>query len=416
MLAWNGIDRPASSKMVYVTIARNLMPYLPPAVLVVGVEPGHEKAFLGGFQAMAGRSTLQNPDEVILGQSAAEYYRPKDQTQPVAVGDAIEIQSHAFIVVGILKPAPQLFNNSVIMPLQTAQTVFDRPGAVSSVILTAASVADLPKLKAEIDARYPELTVSTQDDLQQTANVLLAGMDKFFALIMNSIVVVAIVIVTIVVVVAVMEQRKDIGTLRAVGAGRWSIFGMVAGQALVLSLLGAILALPIAVLLTRLGNVGIQRHIRRSSRSGCRLSSWPWSSGCWRPFCPPGRPCAWIRWKPCDTNKSAASLIRQKGIKPMNAMIETKNVTKTFGMNGVAVEAVRGVDLAVRRGNSSPSSAPPAAGNPACCTCSERWTSRLRARCSSGGARSRAWATAPGRICGRARSDSSSKRSIFCRC
>jgi putative ABC transport system ATP-binding protein len=34
----------------------------------------------------------------------------------------------------------------------------------------------------------------------------------------------------------------------------------------------------------------------------------------------------------------------------MNAMIETKNVTKTFGMNGVTVEAVRGVDLAVQAG------------------------------------------------------------------
>jgi putative ABC transport system ATP-binding protein len=34
----------------------------------------------------------------------------------------------------------------------------------------------------------------------------------------------------------------------------------------------------------------------------------------------------------------------------MTAIIETKNVTKTFGMNGVAVEAVRGVDLAVQPG------------------------------------------------------------------
>jgi putative ABC transport system permease protein len=253
LLAWDGIDRQASSKMVYVTIARNLMPYMPPAVLVVGVEPGHEKAFFGGLRAGTGRSTLQNPSEVILGRSAADYYRNKDQTKPVAVGDSIEIQSHSFVVVGILKPGPQLFNNSVIMPLQTAQTVFDRPNSISSVILTAANVAGLPKLKADIAARFPELTVSTQEDLQQTANVLLDGMNKFFALIMNSIVVVAIVIVTIVVVVAVMEQRKDIGTLRAVGAGRWSIFGMVAGQSLVLSILGAMLALPIAVLLTRWG-------------------------------------------------------------------------------------------------------------------------------------------------------------------
>jgi putative ABC transport system ATP-binding protein len=34
----------------------------------------------------------------------------------------------------------------------------------------------------------------------------------------------------------------------------------------------------------------------------------------------------------------------------MNTMIETRDVRKTFGMNGVAVEALRGVDLSVREG------------------------------------------------------------------
>lgn len=50
-----------------------------------------------------------------------------------------------------------------------------------------------------------------------------------------------------------MEERRDIGTLRAVGAGRVRIFGMVAGELLILSLLGAILALPIAVFFTQWG-------------------------------------------------------------------------------------------------------------------------------------------------------------------
>jgi putative ABC transport system ATP-binding protein len=34
----------------------------------------------------------------------------------------------------------------------------------------------------------------------------------------------------------------------------------------------------------------------------------------------------------------------------MSAIIETRNVTKTFGMNGVAVQAVRGIDLRVEEG------------------------------------------------------------------
>ena len=72
----------------------------------------------------------------------------------------------------------------------------------------------------------------------------------------NSIIVVAILVVTIVVVVAVMEERREIGTLRAVGAKRWRIFSMVAGQSVVLSLLGAMLALPIAVFFVQWGMSG----------------------------------------------------------------------------------------------------------------------------------------------------------------
>jgi putative ABC transport system permease protein len=226
---------------------------MPPAVLVVGVEPGHEKAFLGEFKAKSGRAVLENPDEIILGQSAAKFYQPKDRAAPLAVGESVDIQSHTFVVVGILQSAPALFNNAVIMPLDTARTVFDRPGAVSSVILTAANVADLPRLKDDIADRFPDLGVSTQEDLRQSAVTLLNGMNKFFAMIIDSIVAVAIVIVTIVVVVAVMEQRKDIGTLRAIGAGRARIFSMIAGESLLLSLLGAVLALPIAVFFTRWG-------------------------------------------------------------------------------------------------------------------------------------------------------------------
>ena len=34
----------------------------------------------------------------------------------------------------------------------------------------------------------------------------------------------------------------------------------------------------------------------------------------------------------------------------MEPIIETKSLTKTFGSNGVAVRALRGIDLAVERG------------------------------------------------------------------
>jgi putative ABC transport system permease protein len=53
-----------------------------------------------------------------------------------------------------------------------------------------------------------------------------------------------IVSVAIVIGISVMEQRKEIDTLRAIGAQRWRIFSFVVIESLVLSISGALLAFP----------------------------------------------------------------------------------------------------------------------------------------------------------------------------
>ncbi len=253
LLAMDGVERESSSAVIFVPIARAIMPYVPPAVMAVGIESGREKAFLGGLEADSGILTLGGPDDAILGQSAAEYYQPKDSEEPIAVGQQIEVGGRMLTVVGILKDAPQLFANAVVIPLATAQSLFDREGTVSSVILTAQRIEDVPEIKDSILAKYTSLSVSTQDDMLRSAESVLAGMGMFMGMIENSIIAVAVLVVTIVVIVAVLEQRREIGTLRAVGAKRWRIFGLVAGQSIALSLLGAMVALPIAIFFVQWG-------------------------------------------------------------------------------------------------------------------------------------------------------------------
>jgi putative ABC transport system permease protein len=253
LLAVDGIDRQSSSAVIFVPIARALMPYIPPAVVAVGIEPGHESAYLGGLEATSGRLSLQNPEEAILGQGAADYYTNESGGTAVAVGSTISVGGRTMTVIGILGDAPQLFANAVIMPLPTAQSVFDRAGTVSAVILTARNPEDVEPIKTAILDHFNGLTVSTQDDMLRSASTLLAAMSAFMGLIEKSIIVVAVLVVTIVVVVSVMEARREIGTLRAVGARRWRIFGMVAGQSIVLSMLGTMVALPIALFFVQWG-------------------------------------------------------------------------------------------------------------------------------------------------------------------
>jgi putative ABC transport system permease protein len=253
LLATAGIDRAASSAMISVPVVRSVMPYVPPAVVAVGIEPGHEQAFLGEVEAEAGRASLGGPYDVILGQGAADHYRAEEGGGSLGVGSTLDIGGRTFTIVGILETAPQIFGNAVIMPLPTAQAVFDRPDSVGSVILAAARVEDVAAIKEAILESRTGLTVSTQDDMLRSAEGILSAMRSFMGMIENSIIVVAVLVVMIVVIVSVMEQRREIGTLRAVGARRWRIFAMVAGQSILLSLLGAVLALPIAVFFVRWG-------------------------------------------------------------------------------------------------------------------------------------------------------------------
>lgn len=259
LLTLEGINRNTSSALLFVPLARPPGPNMPPAVLAVGVEPGHEAAYLGSFQVENGDGNLAAVDSVILGRSAAHHYQKEGVEGPVAPGETIEIQGQTFSVAGVLESAPNLFSQSVLMPLSTAQSLFRRPDVVSAVVLTAGSVEDTAAISAQIQTLYPHLASSTQDDLAENVEEMLEGQRLFFAAIENTVIVVAGVVITIVVVVAVMERRREIGTLRAIGARRSAIFSLVIGESLTLSLIGAIAAFPLAYVMNwilRFGNYG----------------------------------------------------------------------------------------------------------------------------------------------------------------
>ncbi|TET49479.1 MAG: ABC transporter permease [Anaerolineales bacterium] len=245
LLEIDGVDRAASSAILYVPLSRSPAPNLPPTTLAVGIELGHEGAFLGDLEVDAGQLSLDGPDSVVLGQRAAEQYAPEGSDGPAEPGDTIEVLGRSFTVVGVLESAPNLFTGMVMMELSSAQELFNRQGNVSAVILAATSVDDVPAIRAAVSASFPELEAASQDDIAAGAREMLAGMNIFFGMINSTVIVVAIVVVTIVMTVSVLEQRRNIGILRAIGARRGAIFSMVAGEALVLSLLGAICAWPL---------------------------------------------------------------------------------------------------------------------------------------------------------------------------
>jgi putative ABC transport system permease protein len=268
VLSLADIDRENSSAAIFVPLVPSTIPNNPPYVLIVGIESGHEQALLSTIDVESGTSTLEDERSVILGHGAATYfgrgsaagvelgedtlYSLEGDGEPVMPGDRIDIQGQAFNVTGILEQGTQFLNGVVMMDIDVAQDLFNRPGAVSAIILTADSVDDVDQLQSAVANQFEGLIASSEEGLVAKARQWVDVQNTFFGMINNSVIAFVIVVVTIVMIVAVMERRREIGILRAVGAKRRTILGLILTESLSISLLGALTALPISIVFSRL--------------------------------------------------------------------------------------------------------------------------------------------------------------------
>jgi len=218
LLALEGVDPAASAAVLFVPIESTTLVGMPPTVLAAGIQPGYEHAYLGSIEIESGSGSLSDAYAAIIGPGVAKFYQPEGSDQPLGPGDTIELRGQDFSVVGVLKTSSEVFDNSVIIPLEIAQELFQRHDSVSAVILTAGQVEDAARIQTQAQALFPDLKASSEENLACNADEVLKLMRQMFTVINSSILLAVIVSVAIVIGISVMEQRKEIGTLRAMGA------------------------------------------------------------------------------------------------------------------------------------------------------------------------------------------------------
>ena len=276
VLATPRIHRQESSAVVFAGLAPPLFPTSPPEALLVGLEVGHETAFLGDAPALLGSNRLlradrddqgrqgqSRQDQVVLGVLAARYFAgqasataeiptPVGPIALAAVGSRIPIRGQEFEVLGILEPETnQLLRSCVVLPLAAAQQVMRQQGSVSAVLLTPETTRDIAAVKRAVEAAHADLMVITEEQLAENAGKLLDRVTQLFNVVRWTAVTVAALLIAIVMFVAVLERTRELGTLRAIGAPAGSIFAMIMAESLLISSAGAAVGLPMSRIVIR---------------------------------------------------------------------------------------------------------------------------------------------------------------------
>jgi putative ABC transport system permease protein len=243
LMGVSGIDASRSAPLLLVPQAPSLFQSGPPMVIATGIPEGKEKAVYGDTAFAAGRGSLQGKDEAILGAYAAgTYYR-------VGVGDRITIQNRNLTVVGITSATGSIIvDGMVLVPLSTAQEIFNRPG-ITTVLIAAQSGDKVDALAASIRGQFADLEVMTQQDMTDTLGEMASMTHTFMGMINLTMLIVAGVVTLMVMFMSVAERTKEFGMLRAIGASRSRILALVLEESVILCLAGSALGLLLSFLL-----------------------------------------------------------------------------------------------------------------------------------------------------------------------
>ncbi|MEK7327855.1 MAG: ABC transporter permease [Chloroflexota bacterium] len=258
---------------------------------LLGVDPART---LTPYELAAG-SFFSAPDafEVLLPTTwAAQNGVGVGSNVTLTTGD----QTHTYTVVGLLKPGEAPGQPTAWLPLKTLQTVFDAPGAATSVLVRLKSSLGVEQARDQLQADLGVLYIVSSAQAGSSARSSVAILSDFalpFAglaiLLSGSFLVYNAFAITL------TERRREIGQLRTLGLTRGQVLALTLGEALLIALLASALGLLFGLLFGQ----GVTTLVSATRNETIQLAPVPWDG--------PVLAC-WSRWRSRST-----SLMRPAG-------------------------------------------------------------------------------------------------------
>lgn len=218
--------------------------------VALGIDPEHDPA-VHDFELIEGES-LAEADGVMLDASFAK-------SQNLEVGDHVDLLTRRGIfrtrLIGIysLQGTATTGNAAtLLLPLRAAQYLFKTPREIDAAQIVLKNDADVQIAAAEI-ARILPSGVSVQEPAARNpiaeetslSTELGMRMARDFALL------VATFIITNTFLINVVQRRRQLGILRAIGATRGQVIRMIFREALVMGLIGTVLGSLLGIVAAR---------------------------------------------------------------------------------------------------------------------------------------------------------------------
>ena len=184
------------------------------------------------------------PGDAILGRELADdlgvHVDDRISLATGAVSDSARVT--ALVDLGVR----ELNRRSVFVPLRTAQSLLQLPGGATGIDITLDDVWSAQRVADELSERLPYRIESWQETNASLVSALNAQ-SVSTAVIRGVVMIVVVLGIASVLVVSVVQKRREIGILRAMGATRGQVSRIFLLQGAIVGALGSMLGVVLAV-------------------------------------------------------------------------------------------------------------------------------------------------------------------------
>jgi putative ABC transport system permease protein len=190
----------------------------------------------------------------------------------IVPGKSVLIQDEKFLVIGIgEKKGSFIFDNMVMMNDDDIIDLFEYGDEVDLIAvkvkdkdLIGRSKEDIEKLmrkRRDVDLGKEDFSVSTPDAMLSTVNNVLGGVQAFIVIIASISILVGAVGIVNTMTTSVLERRKEIGIMKAIGARNSQIFMQFLIESGLLGFVGGLVGVILGVAIGVAGVLGINSWI-----------------------------------------------------------------------------------------------------------------------------------------------------------
>lgn len=215
-------------------------------VMVRGVEPEVSFELRPNVRIVSGRSFAQGRAEVVIGKSLAQRFAVG------GLGETVSFGARAWTVVGVFDAGGAAFDSEIWGDVDLLMATFRRP-VYSSMLARLGDASQFSGFREQV-LRDPRLTMDVfrEPEYYASQSALMARFIRILGITLTFIFSLGAVIGAMVTMYAAVAGRTaEIGTLRALGFGRWTILVTFLAESLLLGLLGGAVGLGAASFLDR---------------------------------------------------------------------------------------------------------------------------------------------------------------------